>query len=92
VATILERWGLRLNRNKVTARWRDRRQLVTGILVNERMAPAHVPHRMLRAILRGREHGRPVHVVRDGKRVELDEAQVRGLLAYWHLVDPGRVP
>lgn len=92
VAGALERFGFRLNRNKIAIHGRGRAQMVTGIVVNERPRPGQIGRRALRAMRHRLAQGEPAHLVVDGKQVPLSPASLRGHLAYWHMVDPTRVP
>ena len=83
MANGLERFGFRINRNKVSIRHRGQAQIVTGIVVNESPRPADIDRRTLRAMR---------HRVSRGGDASLKGAYVgrnryRGYLAYWHMVD-----
>ncbi len=91
---LLEAEGLRINREKVNANWRDSRQVVTGLTVNDRLAPAPLGRRRLRALQHHLRTGQEVHIRGDGTdaREILSESATLGWLAYWHMVDERRVP
>lgn len=104
VAKILQEQGLRVNRDKVNANWQDSRQVVTGLVVNARLAPVALPRRSLRAMRHHLRVGRPAHInLRVEKPAHLEpdpaekgtsltESATLGWLAYWHMVDSDRVP
>ena len=89
VSRIIQHEGFRVNRDKIVVRPRHTRQVVTGIVVNDRLAPAGIDRRTLRAMRHRLRHGGALYLARDEP---LRPAQQRGHLAYWHMVDPSRVP
>lgn len=90
VSGMVQACGFRVNRKKIVVRRRHQRQVVTGIVVNDRPSPTGIDRRKLRAILHAEASGRPVHL--GNARFPVTRRQLRGHLAYWHMVDPTRVP
>jgi hypothetical protein len=89
IAVLVEREGLRINRQKIAVHHRGRRQTVTGIIVNDKVSPTTISRRQLRVMLHAMECGREVFIEK-GK--PLSAKQLKGHLAYWHMVDGTRVP
>lgn len=87
IAALVQGEGFRVNRDKIVIRPRHTRQVVTGIVVNDRPSPTGVPRRKLRAMLHRLRQGAEIHVA-PGKPIRPN--QQRGHLAYWHMVDETR--
>jgi hypothetical protein len=90
VAVMVQACGFRVNREKIVVKGQHQRQVVTGIIVNDRLAPTTIDRRKLRAMLHALATGRPVHL--GDPNNPLNENQLRGHLAYWRMVNPDRVP
>jgi len=86
VRHIVGEEGFALNPKKGRVQRAARRQMVTGIVVNERPSVPREEVRRLRAVLHLAERTGLAAQNRDG--IPHFEAHLRGKLAYLHMVDP----
>ena len=88
VRQALRELGYTLDARKTQLYRRGRRQVVTGVVVNDR---ANLPRRIrknLRAAAHRHSHGETPH----WHSKPLSDAALRGHLAYWRMFDPERAP
>lgn len=88
VRHVVEEERFALNPRKGRVQRRGGRQMVTGIVVNEKLSLPREEMRRLRAILHGAAKSGLASQNRDGN--PHFEAWLRGKIAYVHMVDPAR--
>ena len=88
VRQALDEIGYSLDSKKTQLYRRGRRQVVTGVVVNDRANLPRRVRRKLRAALHHRENGDAPH----WRDRPLSDDALRGHLAYWRMFDPEHAP
>jgi retron-type reverse transcriptase len=88
VRHVVEEEGFAINANKGRIQRSGRRQLVTGIVVNQKPSVPREEVRLLRSIL---HHAKTTGLEAQNREgIPYFEAHLRGRIAYVHMVDPAR--